>query len=240
MNPKGGSMLQSLRDQPGTKREYETIYILRPETDSEQLQKVNTRLRKVIDEADGKLMRVENWGKRKLAYEIKKHNKGIYLYWRYLAGAELVSELERTLRLLDPVIRYLTVKVDEDVDPEARPSGVTEEVFNAAAETRPDEEDYYLGRAGQRDDGEESGEGEGEGDRRSEAAAAEGDSGEAQPSDEQASSAEGDSGEAQPSGEPAASTEGEQTAAPAAEAAEADYAESSTEASDEEPTKEGE
>lgn len=147
-------MLESMRDAPGTQREYETIYILRPETSAEQVLAVNTRVRKVIEDAQGRLVRVENWGKRKLAYEIKKQNKGIYLYWRYLAGAPLVAELERNLRMLDTVIRYLTVKIDEDVDPNARPSGVSEEVFSAASETRPDEEDYYLGRTSPRDDDE--------------------------------------------------------------------------------------
>ena len=137
-------MLTSQRDQPNTQREYETIYVLRPDAGSDRIKDVNARVNKVIDDADGKLLRVENWGKRKLAYEIRKNNKGIYLYWRYLAPATLVLELERNLRMLDDVIRFLTVKVDEDVDPKARPSDVTPETLDAASETAPDEEDYYL------------------------------------------------------------------------------------------------
>ncbi|MBK6847599.1 MAG: 30S ribosomal protein S6 [Proteobacteria bacterium] len=153
-------MLQSMRDQPGTQREYETIYILRPEATSEQLQQVNGRIRDVIEQAQGKLLRVENWGKRKLAYEIEKHHKGIYLYWRYLAPPALVAEVERNLRLMDLVIRFLSVKIDADVNPDARPTDVTGETFVAAAETRLDEEDYYLGRATDDDEGEGEGEGE--------------------------------------------------------------------------------
>ncbi|MBK8480806.1 MAG: 30S ribosomal protein S6 [Proteobacteria bacterium] len=154
-------MLQSMRDQPGTQREYETIYILRPEATSEQLQQANERIREVIEKSSGKLLRVENWGKRKLAYEIEKHHKGIYLYWRYLAPPQLVAEVERNLRLMDLVIRYLSIKVDADVDPNARPSDVTGETFVAAAETRLDEEDYYLGRAADDDDSDgERGEGD--------------------------------------------------------------------------------
>ena len=154
-------MLQSMRDQPGTQREYETIYILRPEATSEQLQQVNGRIREVIEQAQGKLLRVENWGKRKLAYEIEKHHKGIYLYWRYLAPPQLVAEVERNLRLMDLVIRFLSIKVDADVDPNARPSDVTGETFVAAAETRLDEEDYYLGRTTEDEDGDgERGDGE--------------------------------------------------------------------------------
>ena len=138
--------LQSMRAQPDTQREYETIFIVSPEADSEQIRQINDRIRKVVEEDDGKLLRVENWGKRKLAYEIKTFSRGIYLYWRYLSNPHLVGEVERNLRLLDPVIRYLTVKVDQDVDPEVRPTDVTDESLAAAAETVPDEEDLAIGR----------------------------------------------------------------------------------------------
>ena len=139
--------LVSLRDEPGTQREYETIYIVKPDTEPSQLQGINERLRTLIEGAEGKLITVENWGKRKLAYEIKKQTKGVYLYWHYLANPHLITELERNLRMIDHVVRFLTVKVDENVDPTARPSNVTEETYLQAATTRPDEEDFYLGKA---------------------------------------------------------------------------------------------
>ena len=65
-------------------------------------------------------------------------------------------------QVLDTVLRYLTVKVDEDVDPEARPSDVTPETLAAAAETKPDEEDYYLGRTTAEGEAEEAPAGDGE------------------------------------------------------------------------------
>ncbi|MCB9556432.1 MAG: 30S ribosomal protein S6 [Deltaproteobacteria bacterium] len=139
--------LQSQRDQPGTQREYETIFIVRPDADSDRLHEINQRIRQVIEAGSGQLMRVENWGKRKLAYEIKKSSRGIYLYWRYLSPPNLISEVERNLRLIDQVIRFMTVKVDENVDPNARPSDFSDERFAAAATTIPDEEDIALGRA---------------------------------------------------------------------------------------------
>jgi small subunit ribosomal protein S6 len=143
--------LKSQRDVPGTQREYETIYILRPDATTEQIHDVNTRVRRVIENTGGKLIRVDNWGKRKLAYEIKKQLKGIYLYWLYLGESKLVAEIERNLRMLDLVIRYYTVKVVEGVDPEARPTQMDEESFAATATTVPDEEDAYLGRGGYED-----------------------------------------------------------------------------------------
>jgi small subunit ribosomal protein S6 len=140
-------MAQSMRDEPGTQREYETVYILRPDTNQDGIQAVNTRVRGVIEAMGGKLLKLDNWGKRKLAYEVKKQLKGIYLYWQYLAVSGTVEEIERNLRMLDAVIRYYTVKIDEDVDPTARPGAVDEEAFNKAATTVPDEEELATGAA---------------------------------------------------------------------------------------------
>src|SRR5690349_3155283 len=131
---------QSMRDEPGTKREYETIFILRPDTPNDTIAQVNQRIRGVIEQSGGKLLKLDNWGKRKLAYEVKKHLKGIYLYWQYLGSSGLVQELERNLRMLDTVIRFYTTVVDADIDPNARPTAVTDETFQAAATTGPDEE----------------------------------------------------------------------------------------------------
>ena len=140
-------MALSMRDEPGTQREFETIFILRPDTNQDGIQLVNTRVRGVIDQSGGKLLKLDNWGKRKLAYEVKKQLKGIYLYWQYLGTSGVVEEIERNLRMLDSVIRYYTVKVDEDIDPAARPQAVDEETFNKAATTVPDEEALVTGAA---------------------------------------------------------------------------------------------
>ena len=138
--------LQSLRDTPNTSREYETIYILRPNTPNEGVSEVNTRIKGVIEGMGGKVIKVDNWGKRRLAYEVAKERKGIYLYWQYLAQPGVVEECERNLRMLDSVIRYLTVKIDEDVDVIARPSEIDDASYEKAAQTAADEEDLFLSR----------------------------------------------------------------------------------------------
>ena len=138
--------LQSLRDTPNTAREYETIYILRPNTPNEGVAEVNTRVKGVIESMGGKVIKVDNWGKRRLAYEVAKERKGIYLYWLYLAQPGVVEETERNLRMLDNVIRYLTVKVDENVDVGARPSEIDDTSYEKAAQTAADEEDLFLSR----------------------------------------------------------------------------------------------
>src|SRR5512146_3347512 len=133
--------LQSLRDTPNTSREYETIYILRPNTPNEGVAEVNTRIKGVIESMGGKVIKVDNWGKRRLAYEVAKERKGIYLYWLYLATPGIVEEAERNLRMLDNVIRYLSVKVDDNIDLAARPWEIDEQSYEKAATTAADAED---------------------------------------------------------------------------------------------------
>jgi small subunit ribosomal protein S6 len=153
--------LQSLADAPGTLREYETIYILRPDTLNDKVAEVNGRVRGIIESMGGVVLNVDNWGKRKLAYEIKKELKGIYLYWKYLAQPTVVSEFERNMRMLDPVIRYMTIVAAHDIDPKSRASEVNEETYQKAATTAADEEELMLRRT---EEAAEAGEGGGEGD----------------------------------------------------------------------------
>jgi small subunit ribosomal protein S6 len=137
--------LESLADAPGTSREYETIYVLRPTVSNEGVAEVNTRVRGIIEGLGGKVINVDNWGKRRLAYEVAGERKGIYLYWQYLGSAGVVAEFERNMRMLDTVVRYMTVKLDADIDPEARPTQADDETYERAANTAADEEDVMLG-----------------------------------------------------------------------------------------------
>ena len=138
--------LQSQRDKPGTAREYETTYILRPNTPNEGVAEVTSRIRGIIEGMGGKIIKVDTWGKRRLAYEVAKERKGIYLYWQYLATPGVVEETERNLRMLDSVIRYLSVKVDENNDVAARPTELDDASYEKAAQTAADEEDLFLSR----------------------------------------------------------------------------------------------
>jgi small subunit ribosomal protein S6 len=142
--------LGSSRDIPGRKREYETIFILRPDITNEAIGGVNTKIRGVIEAGGGRLMKVENWGRRKMAYEVKKQLKGVYLFWRFLGDAGLVEEVERNLRLSDQVIRYYSVKVAENVDVASRTTEVTDETFANASVPAADEEAIATGQAGAR------------------------------------------------------------------------------------------
>jgi len=96
-------------------REYETIYILRPAVTKESSEGISSRLADVVSREGGTLTRIENWGLRRLAYPVAKQKRGVYVYLKYIGKGGLVSEVERNLRLLDDVLKYQTVKTDDEV-----------------------------------------------------------------------------------------------------------------------------
>jgi small subunit ribosomal protein S6 len=103
---------------PRRLREYETIYILEPNIDPDEADKVATRLKDIISARSGKLLKIDNWGKRKLAYPIRKSSRGVFVFLKYLGFEDMVAEVERNLRLLDAVVRFQTVVMKRDAKPE--------------------------------------------------------------------------------------------------------------------------
>ena len=99
-------------------REYETIYVLRNDVDADAADKVAQRVTEVVESQKGRVVKFEAWGRRKLAYPVKKQRKGIYVYVKYLGRGGLVHEIERGLRLQESVLKHLTVQTGEDVDVE--------------------------------------------------------------------------------------------------------------------------
>jgi len=116
-------------------REYEVIYILRPDVTKETAEKVATRVSDVVARMNGKLTRIENWGRRLLAYEINHSRRGLYVYFTYQGDGALVAELERNFRMLDEVVRFQTVKIGEEaVQAEIDPERIKFEAEDAPAE----------------------------------------------------------------------------------------------------------
>jgi small subunit ribosomal protein S6 len=120
-------------------KEYETIYILRPDIDADTAERVQTRVSEVVSRENGKLVKVEAWGRRKLAYPVAKQKKGVYVYVKYVGRGGLVNELERNLKLQDAVLKFQTVLTSEQVD-FAAVSVDPEEVKFARLELPPEEE----------------------------------------------------------------------------------------------------
>jgi small subunit ribosomal protein S6 len=100
-------------------KEYETIYVLRSDVDADTAEKVQGRIAEVVGRESGKLVKVEAWGRRKLAYPVGKSKKGVYVYVKYVGKGGLVQELERNLKLSDAVIKWQTVLTNEHVELEA-------------------------------------------------------------------------------------------------------------------------
>ena len=100
--------------------EYETIYVARPDLTDDIMTKITTRYEAVVTENKGVMLVNEDWGKRKLAYIVRKHVRGHYIYLNYVGPAAIVAEMERNLGLEDQLLRFLTVKIEEDVEVESR------------------------------------------------------------------------------------------------------------------------
>jgi len=102
-------------------REYDTTFIVQPEITEEARETLIGRLRGVLERAGAVPLEVDDLGKRKLAYEIRRFQKGHYLSLFYADSGKAVSELERALRLDESILRFLTVRQDGEVtDIEAR------------------------------------------------------------------------------------------------------------------------
>lgn len=134
-------VVQSVSSKRGTQREYESVTILRPSTSKPEIAALIERMQGTFNDFSARLIKIDSWGTRILAFPVAHERKGIYLYWRFLGGSDIVAEFERLMGLSDKVIRFYTVKIDDDVDPEARPSEVTEELLDAASDPGPDPEE---------------------------------------------------------------------------------------------------
>jgi len=99
-------------------RRYETVLIVNPDLGEELRQPVFDRIRELIPQKGGLLVGFEEWGMRKLAYEIQKKPRGYYARVDYCGGGELVNEMERQFRIDDRVMKYMTVLLDPQADME--------------------------------------------------------------------------------------------------------------------------
>ena len=131
-------VVQSVASRQNTQREYETVSILRPDTGKPQIKALIDRVQGVVAKQGGNLVKIDSWGMGVLAYPVAHQRKGIYLYWRYLGGSDMVAEIERNMRLSDRVLRFYSIRVDDDVDPNARPSEIDEDMLEAVSEPGPD------------------------------------------------------------------------------------------------------
>lgn len=96
------------------KRTYEVMYIGTPETSDEDITKLNDAIEKMVTDEGGSIVKTEVMGRRKLAYPINKKTEGHYTLFEIEGTGQEIAELERRMRVNDTVMRYMTVRVDED------------------------------------------------------------------------------------------------------------------------------
>jgi len=97
-------------------RNYEIIFIVRPDVPEEDVDKLIAQMEGVVAGAGGKLEKVEKLGRRRLAYRVHKQREGLYVLFRLQGSGDTVKEFERRLKVIDTVIKYLSVRIDEDLE----------------------------------------------------------------------------------------------------------------------------
>jgi small subunit ribosomal protein S6 len=104
-------------------RTYETIFILKPDTPEEEASRFVTQMEGVVTSTGGTLQKTDRMGRRRLAYRIQKYQEGEYVLLVSEAGPATVVEVERRLKVAEPVLKYMTVRTDEDLKRVAKKQG---------------------------------------------------------------------------------------------------------------------
>jgi small subunit ribosomal protein S6 len=98
-----------------TSRQYELVYIVTPDASEQEIADLHTQIDQIVQRYGGTFDKTENWGRRKLAYEIGHHREGNYVVETITGSGELMKEIDRRLRVIDQVIRHLVVRVDAEL-----------------------------------------------------------------------------------------------------------------------------
>jgi small subunit ribosomal protein S6 len=97
-------------------RNYEIIFIVRPDATEEDVEKLVSQMEGVVTGTGGKVEKIEKMGRRRLAYRVAKQREGIYVLFRLQGSGDTVKEFERRLKVIDTVIKFMTVRIDEDLE----------------------------------------------------------------------------------------------------------------------------
>src|SRR3954464_15890004 len=98
-----------------TSRQYELVYIITPEASEQEIADLHTQIEQIVQRFNGTFDKTENWGRKRLAYDIGHHREGTYVVETITGSGELMKEIDRRLRVTDQVIRHLVVRVDEEL-----------------------------------------------------------------------------------------------------------------------------
>ena len=96
-------------------RQYELIYVIAPDVDDAGVAELHARVEEIVTAGGGTIDKTDNWGRRRLAYEIDRHKEGTYVLELFTGSGAIIGELDRRLKVTDNVLRHLVVRVDEDL-----------------------------------------------------------------------------------------------------------------------------
>ena len=138
-------------------REYETVFIIRPDLEDTAVDAIIDRIKGVIKDREGIITKMENWGVRQMTYEIMKNTSGRYGLIQYGGLPKVVAEIERTFKMLEPVMKFMTIRLRDAIKPEEF-TAIEDPTFTTMKTTSPESQyarfDFRgnKGRGG-RDDG---------------------------------------------------------------------------------------
>jgi small subunit ribosomal protein S6 len=130
IEPRGGNAL----------RRYETIFITLADMPAEETEELIERYASIVTSLEGSMIKIEKWGKRKLAYPIEKRKEGFYVLFDFGGESKIVSEIERNFKIDDKVVRFQTVKIADSISQEEIEKELAESKRKAEEEARRREE----------------------------------------------------------------------------------------------------
>jgi small subunit ribosomal protein S6 len=130
IEPRGGNAL----------RRYETIFITLADMPAEETEELIERYKSIVTSLEGSMIKIEKWGKRKLAYPIEKRKEGFYVLFDFGGESKVVMEIERNFKIDDKVVRFQTVKIADSISPEEIEKELAESKRKAEEEARRREE----------------------------------------------------------------------------------------------------
>src|SRR4030043_404835 len=133
-------------------RRYELIFIVQPELSEEEVKALTDRYIQIITAEKGTLIKTDDWGKRRLAYDINKQSKGTYILVDFFGPGSMIREIERNLKIDDNILKFITVKTRDPFNPESLEEERKKEQLLQEAQITPDETEPTVTQEAVEDD----------------------------------------------------------------------------------------
>ena len=120
---------------------YETLYLINPNLPDEEYREIVAKFNDLVEKNDGVITNIDEWGKKTLAYMVKKFDKGYYVLLQYCGMGRLIAEVERNMQLDERVLKFQTIKLADSADPEVIKAKAKEQMEKASQKAEAAEEE---------------------------------------------------------------------------------------------------